>query len=844
MTARIPERNGTLGTGGEAGAAPGSRHVRRLLAFDAADVPAPRTAPDDGRSPWVRSADTWNEAGIAWHDGPALVSSRAPARADGARERKPERKPQRKDRPERRPGARRRAPIVAGAAAVAVLAGGGAVYALARDDGARPPAVPAAHVADALFAADPARPDGLAQDLRTVAVAGSTVVAAGAETAPGAAVSRAELVVSRDGGRTFALARVRTPDESEPPLGSAPVAVAGGPGAWVALGADGTTLWTSPDALVWTLRGTGPGGHVTALARTSSGFAAVGSADGRGAVWTSPDGHEWRRAAAPGATNLDAVAASGAALVVHGTSARTVTKTVRKRGKKRKVTSTTTAEGQWVSADGGRTWTAAPIPQAQGSTGAARGLTAGPRGFYAVRAATRKTGSKKHRRTVRDAVVFASADGRRWTPAGRIAGKGAVSVERFAGAAGGLAALVRDGKTLGVQRSPDGRTWRAAPLAGRPSSVAGLGVAAGGEPVLAGRAGDDPYLAAGAPVDLRAVPGVIGVQKSVSALAAAPGLVVAVGATNGAGALWTSPDGARWTRTALDAPPASALTAVAHGPAGWLAAGRTGTASLMAASADGARWRTSRAEGAQVAAVAYGPAGYVAVGTKGGAKRGPASGRPGGAAAAWRTTDLARWSSAELDGESGKDVGKDAWMSGVAATASGYVAVGGKHAGTRDVPALWTSRDGLDWTTAAAPEPPPGVVSGSFFQVVAGNGGRLLALGRGRTVTGPTGFVAVSADGGAHWTPRTLPDLPAPAAATATPRGFVLAGSTGLPGRREITVLASADGAGWRRVAARGTGSGDQRVAALAVVGRDLFGVGGTAGHRGDVPFVWRAPVP
>ncbi|MFC0037468.1 hypothetical protein [Actinomadura rayongensis] len=792
MAARIPQ-DGSARVGADA---PGSRHVRRLLAFG--DAPADAPADDDGRSPWRRSHDAWQDAGISWHDGPALVTSRpAPAA--------PVQGPARQ-----RPVARR-GRLVTGAVAVVVLAAGGAAYALTRGGPDAPP-VPAARPADALFTADATLPDGLVQDLRAVAVAGQVIVVAGAETAPGAQAARAEFLVSRDAGRAWTLADVRTPDGAESPRGPAPVLLAGAPGAWAALGADGTTLWTSPDARTWTLRGSGPGGRVSALARTAQGFAAVGTDGTRAVVWTSPDGRTWQHAAAPQATALDAVAASGTTLLAHGT---TVTA---RRVKKRTVR--TTAEGLWRSADAGRSWTPVTVPQADGSAGPVRGLTAGPGGFYAVRDARRATGSKKRRRTVADAVVFAAPDGARWAPAGRLAVDGLERVERFGGAAGGLAAVVRAKGALTVLRSTDGRTWSPGAVPGTAPAVAGLGVTAGGVPVLAGRAADDPYLAVGAPVDLRAVPGAIGVRRDVAALAAVPGRVVAVGGTNGAAALWTSADGVRWIRAARPDVPATALTAVVHGPAGWLVAGRNDARpadSVLLTSGDALTWRAKAATNARVAAVAYGPAGYVAVGTG------------FGTAAAWRTTDLVSWTGAPTP----KGVAKGSWLAGVAATASGYVAVGGRRTAGRDAPVLWTSPDGLTWTQATPPALPPGLVTGSFTQVVA-VGNRLVAVGRGTTASGPAGFVASSADGGAHWTAALRPE--ANVTAAATPQGFALAGTSG--GR--LTVLVSPDGTAWRRVAAKGDGT----VTALTVVGRDLVAVGSAAGHRGDVPFLWRAPLP
>ena len=64
-----------------------------------------------------------------------------------------------------------------------------------------------------------------------------------------------------------------------PPPGHGAIFVAGGQGAWVALGHD--SIWTSPDGRTWTLApGTGlpllPGDRISDVARTTAGFVAVG----------------------------------------------------------------------------------------------------------------------------------------------------------------------------------------------------------------------------------------------------------------------------------------------------------------------------------------------------------------------------------------------------------------------------------------------------------------------------------------------------------------------------------------------------------------------------------------
>ena len=788
--------------------------------------------------------------------------------------------------------------VIAGAAAFAVTGGG--------DDAGPRSAVAAATVAEEWFGADPAaKTDGLVQDVAAVAAHGATVVAVGTETAgdgtPGR--ERAEFLLSQDSGKTWRLAEVRTPDGEVPAPGARPRMVAGGAGAWVAIGqaADGrVAVWTSVDGRSWTQESAGtaafgPGDRVNALVRTASGFVAAGAASpagapaagGRAVVWTSADGRGWQRADRldlPEIAAIGGLAASGDTVVAHGTFSRTTTRTVKRKGKKkgtRQVTETVRGEGMWRSADGGRTWTAVTIPQGQGAYGPVTALTAAPNGFALVREGRSETGPKKKRRTGRHGVVFGSADGAAWAPAARLTVPGYRNVERLSGTRSGLAALVRGQNNTGtVLRSSDGRTWRPAGGIGAPgpgSAISGLAAADGGA-VLTGHRGEDGFLAlATAPgpvttLDLAGVPGVVRPERTLAACAVdRSGRLVVVGSTGGDAAVWTSADGAAWTRgrgVAAGAgrvggpgQPRHRLTDVAGGPQGWVAVGqadapRGGSAPVVAVSQDGLTWRRAGLPGGRTASgVVSGRGGYVVVGMA------------GGSAAAWRSTDLRSW---KRGGNAGRgDLDGPTWMRDVAATSGGYVAVGGRRgtapSGQRggagrapaDLPAIWRSADGLTWAAVPSPALPAGIVSGAFFQVVS-RGDALVALGWGRTAPAPgaaqgrpAAFVAHSADGGRTWragVPQGAGETTSLTAATATPNGFLLAGVTGAPGRQDVVLWTSPGGAGdWRRLAAAGrglTGHGDQRLTALAVRGGEVVGTGVSADHRGETPTFWRTPAP
>ncbi|MEW2356995.1 hypothetical protein [Spirillospora sp. NPDC029432] len=892
MTARTPEQDGAppvAEDGDELTGPLASRRIRRRLTFGTPEALGEEPARPQGKrgkrppSPWQRAQEAWEQAGVPWP--PSTHGLQAP----------PRRKPVpassertaaagRRGTGLRRPG--HAAVAVAAGGVVAVAAGAYAVSANEGDAGDAAPrsAVAAAKPAEGVFTLDPAaRTDGLVQNVAAVAAAGPTVVATGTETAgdgtPGR--ERAEFLVSQDGGRSWRLAPVRAPDGAEPAPGARPRMLAGGAGAWAAIGQTAVpgeaALWTSVDGREWTREpGTGlpfgPNDRVNALARTSGGFVAAGvtsrsgrfTGDTRGVVWTSAEGRVWRRGAdlAPlGIAGLGGLAASGDTLVAHGTHARTVTKNVKRKGKKkgtRKVTTTVRGEGLWRSADGGRTWAPVNVPHAQGSYGPVRSLAAGPGGFYAVRDGKTTTGRKKKRKTARYGVVFGSRDGAAWAPAGRLSVPGYARVERLAGTPAGLAAIVRGGPAATVLHSADGRAWRPGATV-RGAAVSGLAVAGGGVAVAGGQRGQDGLLAVAgpaagpaAPVDLTRIPGAVRPERAVTAMApGAPGTAMAVGSTGGSAAAWLRGGDGTWTRGPAPAPGAR-LTAVAHGPHGWLAVGRAAAPNgtpgpLVTASRDGRTWRRTGVPGGRAASgAASGPGGYVVVG------------QAGNAPAAWRSADLARWTRGASAGRG--DLAGPAAMRDVASTGTAYVAVGGRQAARPakggpppgELPAVWTSPDGQKWTAAAPPALPAGLASGAFGRVVA-RGNALVALGSGRTAAAPgapRAFAAQSADGGRTWRPATLPGTNATTAltaATATAKGFLLAGAEGAAGRQDVALWASPDGAAWRRVAASGNGldgPGDQRLTALAPIGNDVVGAGVSAGHRGETPTLWRTPAP
>ncbi|NKZ04643.1 hypothetical protein [Actinomadura latina] len=854
MTARTPEQGEAPRTVEDGPA--GSREVRRRLTFGVAgDIADMRAA----LSPWQRAYEAWRAAGLSWgHGAPPRerAASRNAVRAGSppdeaasaepkpepaaeqpepaaekpkptAKKPKPSGKkpkpaakkpkpakpvpgdvlvagspkpaPKKAPKPAQRPALWRRLRTRAAIGAGLTVVAAGTVFAVAqRAEAPTEPGIRGPIAADELFALDPAAAtDGLVQDLTAIASTGSVVVAAGTEGDGAPGRERARFLVSTDRGRTWTLAEIRTQDGSTPPPGETPHLVSGWSGHWTALGrapGGGTVEWTSEDAKVWTRRPPGagftPSDQVNDLVYTDRGFIAVGGSKGRAVAWTSGDGRTWQRVdGIKGITGFDRAAVAGNVVMAHGTYARKVTE---KKGRK-KVTRTVRADALWRSVDEGRTWTSVKVPQAQGSYGPMKGLVVAAGGFATVREGKQTSGRKKHRKTKRSGVLFTSADGLKWRVAGRFGGSG---IERLGDTDGGFAVIVRGAKgARAILRSADGRTWQPGGSIPAGVRISGLARAGLGGVSVTGRQGDDAYLHG---VDLRTVPGAVHAERSVGSLAAGPALSVAVGSTNGGAAIWTAPDGLRWSRARIPGTPGRLSDAV-HGTAGWLAVGRasgTSPAPLAMTSQDGLAWeKTAFPAGPAPVAAATGPSGYVVVGPRG----------------SWRSTDLRTWKRAGLDG-----VPAD-----VTATSGAYVAVGARG----EAPAVWTSPDAAKWTAA---ELPPGLTA-PLTQVTA-HGDTLVAISA-------SAIALVSTDAGATWTQRNIGPGLAAAAVTSTPRGFVLTASTNDDG----AVLASADGTTWRRLDVGGlTGPGEQRLTTLTTMGGTVL----ATGTDGGAPTLWRTPVP
>ncbi|MGO8895510.1 MAG: hypothetical protein ACLQB1_38290 [Streptosporangiaceae bacterium] len=717
-----------------------------------------------------------------------------------------------------------------------------------------------------------------------VASSGTEIVAVGAET--GQRVPRAQFFVSLDDGRSWGLGTLSAAGGGTPAPGHAARFIAGGPGAWAAIGPD--SVWTSADGRAWTLTSaTGlpqlPGDQVTVLKRTGSGFIAAGTntiaagtntpdgAEVTPVIFLSSDGTSWRRlgadrlrlAAGSGrALDIRLVAATGRLILIAGDVATPVTS-----GGSRHVTVRT--GGAWLSDDGGSSWRAVTVPTGHGAQDQFSDAAATADGFLLVRPATVNG--------VRAADVYRSGNGTAWTFAATLTTPGGFTPGLMNGSSEGAVLVGQSGRTLTAFMSSDGARWRQAPALGSAAAETISGVAATktGAVVAAGMSGsafgvsqqlitvtggsgsDGSGSGSGGVrnLSLAAIPGGVEPQLAVNAIAAQGSRQVAVGSANGFPAAWMSADGGRtWQRAADDAllarPGIQQLTGITHGSAGWLAVGGV-TASapehpVVIGSADGSVWSAADGEpvftgsGLFTEQAAAGRDGYVVVGWQ-------LVTPTRTVAAAWWSAGLTGWQrAAGADGAAGAvaGAGGSSQMLAVTATMDGFLAVG-SH-GSR--PAAWTTPDGRTWSQADLPLPTG--ATGAVLQHVAADGRTVVAAGVAQTSAGQVPFAARSADGGYTWTEAALP-VPAGtaqvSALAAADGSFTVTGMFGVrPGEQDVVVWTSPDGTTWQAATPAGPGlssPGIQAITGLTVSGRTLTGVGFTATPADEQLTLWQPPI-
>jgi hypothetical protein len=712
---------------------------------------------------------------------------------------------------------------------------------------------------------------GIDQTLGRVASDGDEIVAVGSQT--GARIARAQFFFSPNDGGSWSMASERTLAGGPPPPGYAARLVAGGNGAWVALGP--SAIWTSPDGRTWTLASTAglplrPGDQISVLKRTAAGFMAAGSnvpggdtAKAAPVVFLSANGISWQRldaarlglaAGAGRVTGIRYAAAYGNEILIAGDVVTTVTV----KGKPGR-TETLESSAAWLSGNGGTTWTLVVRPAAQAQIS---GEAVTRDGFILVEPAT--VGGTPA------VAVYRSPDGRAWTREATLSTPAGFQTGFVSGGPDGAIVSGPAGRVLTAFVSATGASWEQTPALGPAASetVSGVTLAAGGTVIVAGTgapAADtrEPLITVLSPktglarVDVGAIPGATEAQLAVNGIATEANTLVAVGGANGYPAAWTSVNGGLlWTRAAgqtsavFGRPGSQQLTGVAYGAAGWLAVGGVTAGAVehpvVVTSPNAATWQAADGEGAFrgpglfTEQAAAGPGGYVIVGYQ------VSAGRP--IAAAWWSAGLTGWrragdaSPGALDGPVD---GTAAQMLAVTAGPHGFVAVGWGG----DQPSAWLSTDGQAWTQKSVPL--PAGARRAVLERVASDGTAVVAIGTELTTSGQLlPFAASSADGGTTWTDAALPVPSGQAfvsALTASGHGFTATGTFGrTPGHQDVVVWTSANGTAWQAFtpAGRGlSGPGIQAITGLTASSSTLTGVGFIASAGGEDPVFWQSPI-
>jgi hypothetical protein len=700
--------------------------------------------------------------------------------------------------------------------AVAVIAG-----ANSQNGPAPPPSAlgfaPATLAGNAFSAAATGR--GISQTLGRVTSDGAEIVAVGSQQ--GARIARAQFFVSTDDGRTWSMGHVRDPDGGPPPPGYAARFVAGGQGAWVAIGP--ASIWTSPDGRTWTLSSTVglpllPGDQISVVKRTAAGFIAAGSnvpggnaAASSPVVFVSANGISWQRL---GATQLrlgTSTAASTSRVLdiryaaVYRNQILIAGDVSVIRNARTKTAAMTSAA--WLSDNGGTTWTLAVPPGPAGISAPARhaaqaqisGLTVTADGFILLRPATvpSTVPSKGARKPAVD--VYRSANGTTWTFEATLAEKAGFTTNMVNGSPDGAVVTGQSGPALIAFASADGASWRQTPAFGTAATqdVSGVAMAGGGTVVAAGTTTNDPdsrqplltVLAApgaapGAPqaapqrVNIAKIPGAVDPELAVNDVAAGGGMQVAVGSANGYPAAWTSANGGvTWTQAngqtqaVLNRPGVQQLTSVTFGADGWLAVGGVIAVAaqhpVVLTSGNGSVWAAADRE------PAFSQPGLVteqAAAAPGGAAPGAAAPTAGYVivgyqvvagrtiAAAWYSTGLTGWQRA---GDAGSGRGGPGALDGPGASRQMRAVT----AGPRGFVAVGTDGNAAAaWTSPNGQAwtqqnvPLPVGATRAVLQHVASNGHTVVAVGTALTTTGQQlPFAASSADGGITWTESALP---------------------------------------------------------------------------------------
>ncbi|MFG1976550.1 hypothetical protein ACGFJC_45090 [Nonomuraea fuscirosea] len=687
--------------------------------------------------------------------------------------------------------------------------------------------------------------DGTDQKLNDIIAVGRAVVAVGSDTT--SPTPRPLFLFSPDGGKNWQLGQVS--GASTPTVRR----VVGGDGRWLASGGDDATgergLWTSADGFSWTavaasgLAAFRNGDHIEDIARTGSGFVAVGSApaDGGGtvpAIWRSGDGRSWERVQTREleVREIKAVVAKGDTVVAIGAPAD--------------------GEGSRVlrSADGGRTWQATGFQLPEATDLRAGMVAVLPKRFVLV---------PTRRRTIDgDVRVYCSPTGAQWSQCGSIGDLAAQSpgVESLISYPSGVAAIAQAGfGKYSVLTTTDGRTWnKRTDLANPPgATLRGFTISDGGTLFAGGdQAASDvdnqlvlmsaPARGSASRVPLGEVEGLTRVARETNALTSHAGRYVAVGSASGDAGLWTIRNWQSWKSMSLGGPGRQTLEDVAYGARGWLAVGGTETNvsvadPLLVTSGDGENWKRVNVTGdlarradhpyLRTHAVTAGKKGYVVAG-----ESKDQAGRVG--AALWFTPDMRKYTRSEKLPQGGAGVR----VHDVVSVGDGYLAVGGSGGADQETSVVWHSADGVNWS-ARERVSPPGSTSAGLRRITAYRD-QLVAIGTALTDGARRAFAAVSDDEGESWRTAWLPAERAAAVydLAAADEGLVAVGWHGVPGEGDSAAWTSQDGLSWNRMELtqdRLAGQGSQWLSAVAVEGTEVVALGRSTTYSADHLILW-----
>ena len=636
-------------------------------------------------------------------------------------------------------------------------------------------------------------------------------------------------------------------------------AIATGNTAVVAVGSDdgGPGVWWSPEGVSWERVPLSPnqfpaGSEVLDVAAAPEGFYAVGTVAGQPGAWVSPDGLAWRRAVVPGSGAVEQVVLAELGLVGLGREAsgapaawssfdgftweraafpapgRAVGAAAGGPG----VVALLEGPALWSTADG-LSWDVEPtagvdllpaggpaVPGAllaAGSTLLAAGAVDDPDG---TDAAIWASVGGAFERVPHNEATF-GGDGAQRVRALVQDGNRVIAVGTETLDSGDVDAVLWTSGAQGWQRAAEGEglTGPGDQVAADVTTVGEAVVAVGWERTDGGvdavawqlttrEVEEVPPLEGPVPAWQRVTGqselGGEGEQALAAVAGGGPG-VVAVGRDGSSGAVWASPDGAEWSRTATVGP--GSLLGVVAGPPGLVAVGTdgTGAAAWLSTDAGVESWNGASLGSGVARGVAADDEVVVAVG------------EDGGSAVAWTSLDGRTWERFVL--------GPGA-ASAVVSGAGGFVAVGGGTA--------WMSPDGRTWVPVAL-----------------GSDG--VAAGVGSVPEGPVFAAGLLGDdatawlaGAGTWAPADPAGFVAPATqqalAAAGGEGLFLAvGRTDLGGGDDAATWASEDGRAWTRAPHdEDLFGGDlaQRMAGVVIVDGTAVAVG----VSGTDAAVWFAP--